>query len=198
MEIKLVVGLGNPGQRYEQNRHNVGFQVVDLLARRWQSIFTPWKGKSFVASCVRQGFKVILLKPQVFMNLSGESVSTLVRFYRLELNNLLLVYDDLDLPTGVIRLRPGGGAGGHKGVKSVIAALGSQQFPRLRVGIGRPPGRLEPAAYVLQNFSRAEEEIMGVTRELAADAVESWLREGLEQAMNNFNAQPASLPNEAT
>ncbi len=193
MEKKLVVGLGNPGRQYRNNRHNIGFQIADLLAARWQCSYALWKGKSLLASYIDYGPKIFLLKPQTFMNLSGEAVRAVVRFYQIDLADILVIYDDLDLSLGAIRLRPGGGSGGHKGMKSIIAALGSQEFPRLRIGIGRPPGRMEAADYVLQDFSATDEKVMVVTRELAADAVEIWLTQGIEHAMNRFNPAPRLL-----
>jgi len=198
MKQKLVVGLGNPGQPYRNNRHNIGFQIADLLAARWRTDYILWKGKSLLASHTDCGQKILLLKPQTFMNLSGEAVGAVVRFYKIDLADMMVIHDDLDLPLGALRLRPGGGSGGHKGIKSIIAALGNEKFPRLRIGIGRPPGRMDAADYVLQDFSAADEKVMAVTRELAADAVEMWLKQGLEHAMNRFNPvpSPAGMPNE--
>ncbi|MCF6277293.1 MAG: aminoacyl-tRNA hydrolase, partial [Anaerolineales bacterium] len=131
--------------------------------------------------------KLILAKPQTFMNRSGQAVQGLTHFYKLPLENLLLVHDDLDLPFGTLRLRPGGGAGGQKGVRSTIERLGTRDFPRLRMGIGRPPGRMDPAAYVLQNFAKADEQLLSETLARAADAVLAFIDEGLDAAMNRFN-----------
>lgn len=210
--MKLIAGLGNPGKQYEKNRHNVGFQIVDLLAGRHSLRFDARQGKAKVAlgnidvqtgvqqspislepdaptvsRAVFQPQRVVLAKPQTFMNLVGPSVAALLRFYKIALADLLVIYDDLDLPLGALRLRPSGGAGGHNGIKSIIGALGSGDFARLRVGIDRPPGRMDPAAYVLQDFSAAQEEIMIRTRELAADACQHWLAHGIVSAMNAFN-----------
>jgi PTH1 family peptidyl-tRNA hydrolase len=130
---------------------------------------------------------VLLVKPQTYMNLSGDAVQPLARYYKIELEDLMVVFDDMDLPVGVIRLRPFGGAGGHNGMKSIIQRLGSNKFPRLRVGVGRPPGRMDPAAYVLQDFSDDEEAIMAQVRDRAVQALETWLKSGIDAAMNAFN-----------
>lgn len=144
--------------------------------------------------------RVVLAKPQTFMNLSGRSVAALARFYKIALPDMLVIFDDLDLPLGVVRLRASGGSGGHNGMKSIIAELGSNEFPRLRMGIGRPPGRMDPAAYVLQDFSAQQVEVMAQARDLAVAACEHWLAYGIESAMNAFNARSAAgelLPNVA-
>lgn len=220
--LMMIVGLGNPGKQYQDNRHNVGFQCLDLLAERHGLRFDVKKGNASVAlgtvrlvvasgpeqaavgtagvepdaaqmtpdgdSARPAAFRVVLAKPQTFMNVSGRSVAALLRFYKVEIGNMLVIYDDLDLPVGRIRLRPSGGAGGHNGIKSIIGELGSNQFPRLRVGIDRPPGRMDPADYVLQDFSAAQEAIMAEVRPMAVTTVERWLAEGIEPAMNEFNA----------
>ncbi len=184
----MIVGLGNPGPRYERNRHNVGFQVVDALAAGHGLAFDKRQFKALVAQGTIQGRRVLLVKPQTYMNLSGEAVQPLAHYYKVELSHLMVVFDDMDLPLGTLRLRPFGGAGGHKGMKSIMARLGSQRFPRLRIGIGRPPGRMDPAAYVLQDFTAEEEAIMAQVRERAVQALETWLDRGLDAAMNAFNA----------
>ncbi len=184
----MIVGLGNPGPRYERNRHNVGFQVVDALAAGHGLTFDKRQFKALLAQGTIQGRRVLLVKPQTYMNLSGEAVQPLAHYYKVELSHLMVVFDDMDLPLGTLRLRPFGGAGGHKGMKSIIARLGSQRFPRLRIGIGRPPGRMDPAAYVLQDFTAEEEAIMAQVRERAVQALETWLDRGLDAAMNAFNA----------
>lgn len=213
--MKLIVGLGNPGKQYERNRHNVGFQCVDLLAQRHGLRFDISKGKAKVAlgaiqlpaaqpalpapvaasdepaapaaPPVPQVERVLLAKPQTFMNLAGQSVAALVRFYKVAPADLLVIFDDLDLPLGKLRLRAAGGSGGHNGMKSIIQELGTDQFPRLRIGIGRPPGQMDPADYVLQDFSPAEEEVMAQVREQAVAACEHWLAYGIVAAMNAFN-----------
>jgi peptidyl-tRNA hydrolase len=190
--MKLVFGLGNPGKEYERSRHNIGFQILDVLAGRYQITFSPHKYRSLAARIGVGEERVLLVKPLTYMNLSGEAVAPIVRFYKVPLADCLVIYDDLDLPFGRLRLRPKGGSGGHKGLKSIIQHLGTDEFPRLRVGIGRPPGRMDPADFVLSPFTPAEEEVMAIVREEAADAVNLWIREGMERAMNHVNsAEPA-------
>jgi PTH1 family peptidyl-tRNA hydrolase len=187
---KIIVGLGNPGREYAKNRHNVGFQIVDLLARRHGLTFDKRQGKARLARGTIGEQRVILVKPRTFMNECGPPVVRLAHYYRVEPPHMLVIFDDLDLPVGRIRLRPHGGTGGHRGMASIIKQLGSNEFPRLRVGIDRPPGRMDPAAYVLQDFSAAQEELMAEVRERSADAVEHWLREGPGPTMNEFNSPP--------
>jgi len=185
--VKLIVGLGNPGPEYAHNRHNVGFQCVELLAQKYELSFDQLQFKARLArGCIR-GQRVIVAKPLTFMNLSGQAVAPLVHFYKVELDDLLLVYDDLDLPLGKIRLRPEGGSGGHKGMQSVIQQLGTAHFPRMRVGIGRPPGCMDPADFVLQDFSVDEEAVMAGVRERVVAAIERWLEADIVVAMNEFN-----------
>lgn len=191
--MKLIVGLGNPGKQYAAHRHNVGFQIVDLLAERHGLRFDSKQGKAQVALGLLHEERVALAKPQTFMNEAGTSVGALMRFYKLEPSDLLVVYDDLDLPLGVLRVRAGGSSGGHNGMKSIIAVLGSDQFARLRVGIDRPPGRMDPAAYVLQNFSAPQQDVIERVRPLAADACDSWLTQGVVVTMNTYNIQAADL-----
>lgn len=186
--MKLIVGLGNPGPRYARNRHNIGFQIVDAFAAEHGLHFDRFQFKARVADGHLDGCRFLLAKPQTFMNLSGEAVQPLVSFYKINPADLLVVYDDLDLPLGRLRLRPFGGAGGHNGMRSIIHRLGSDRFPRLRVGIGRPPGAMDPADYVLQDFTPDEEAVMTSTRAAAVQAIAVWLREGLDAAMNRFNA----------
>jgi PTH1 family peptidyl-tRNA hydrolase len=186
----LIVGLGNPGPRYRHNRHNVGFQVIDHLAARHGLTFTRRQSNAMVAAGRIAGRAVVLAKPRKFMNLSGEPVAQLRRFYQVERSSLLVVFDDLDLPVGTIRLRPAGGAGGQKGMKSIISHLG-EEFPRLRVGIGRPPGRMDPADYVLHDFTKEELPLLRETLDRAASAIETWLSDGIELAMSRYNG-PAS------
>lgn len=203
-DVKIIVGLGNPGPQYARNRHNLGFQVIDILARRHNIDLsrsqnkarfgdgfisqrrTPDPGNPFGGLAERQ--KVLLVKPITYMNNSGEAVVPLMRYYDVTVENLLVIHDDLDLASAQLRLRPGGGSGGQNGIKSIIRLLGGEQgFARARMGIGRPPGRMNPADYVLQNFSADEENEFGLLRETAADAVEYWLFEGVQAAMNKFN-----------
>lgn len=186
-ELYLIVGLGNPGPQYSRNRHNLGFQILDVLAGRHGLSFNQARYKSLIAEGRIASKPVLLVKPMTYMNLSGEAVGPIVRAYQVPPERLLIVYDDMDLPPGKLRLRSKGGSGGHRGLESVIRALGTNEFPRLRVGIGRPPGKMSPVEYVLQNFSPEEEEIMAVAREEAADAIETWLTEGIHKAMDRFN-----------
>ena len=188
----LIVGLGNPGRRYSDTRHNIGFQIADRLAARHGLRFSRRQALAFVADGLIDKLPVTLAKPQGYMNTSGRSVAALVRFYRLPLSRLLVLYDDLDLPVGTLRMRPGGGAGGHHGMESIIQHVGSQDFPRLRIGIGRPPGRMDPMAYVLQRFSEEQLPDIEVARERAADAAYTWATEGLEAAMTRFNRADSS------
>ncbi len=187
--MKLVVGLGNPGPKYAHTRHNVGFRVVDLLAKRHGVSFSPNRWQAMTARCQVDEVPCLLVKPMTYMNLSGEAVGPLARFYKVPPEAILLVYDDMDLPLGTLRMRPKGSPGGHKGVASVIQHLGTTEIPRLRIGIGRPPGGMDPAAYVLAPFSEEEEAIIAGVVENAADAVECWLTKGLEAAMNWVNAR---------
>ena len=152
-ETYLIVGLGNPGLEYARNRHNVGFHCLDRLAQAHNLDIRRRKKRARVAKGTIAGQQVVLAMPQTFMNESGRAVGPLTQFFQVELERLLVIYDDLDLPPGTIRIRPGGGSGGHKGMRSIIQYLGSQEFARLRIGIGRPPGRMDPADYVLQDIN---------------------------------------------
>ena len=187
MGVKLVVGLGNPGTRYARTRHNVGFMVLDRLARRANTVVAKRQCGALVAVANLAGERACLAKPQGYMNLSGEAVACLVRFYRLTSSDLLVIYDDRDLPLGRIRLRDRGSAGGHRGMESIIAALGTSDFPRLRIGIGRPP-ELEAVEHVLGQFGREEQPIIEEALDRAVEAVEYAFREGLTAAMNRFNS----------
>lgn len=183
---KLIVGLGNPGRKYAHNRHNVGFQCLDRLAQAHGFSFAQRRAKASLALGKIADVGVILAEPLTYMNLSGRAVKQLVSFYQLSLENILVIYDDLDLPLGTIRLRPEGGSGGHKGMRSIIEALGSQAFPRLRVGIGRPANN-DAVSYVLSDFTADEQITLESVYEKAVAAVEFFLREGIEAAMNAYN-----------
>ncbi|MCE7905695.1 MAG: aminoacyl-tRNA hydrolase [Anaerolineae bacterium CFX3] len=191
-ENYLIIGLGNPGREYKDNRHNIGFMLIDRLAVRIDARGIKLQSKAIVTSGFYEERKLILAKPQTYMNLSGQSVQGLLHFYKIPSENLMVAHDDLDLPLGTIRIRPGGGAGGQRGMASTIERLGTKDFPRLRLGIGRPPGRMAPADYVLQNFSRAEMLIVSETLDRAADAVLTFVTEGLNAAMNRFNGSVAA------
>jgi PTH1 family peptidyl-tRNA hydrolase len=187
----LVVGLGNPGPEYADHRHNIGFQVVEALARSHGLTFSRRKEiKAHVAEGRPDGRAVLLAKPQTYMNLSGRSVGRLQRTYGIPPAQILIVYDDLDLPLGRLRMRPEGGSGGHKGMRSIIDVLGTQAFPRLRVGVDRPPGRMDPAEYVLRPFGEEEQELLDEVLERAVAAIECWLVDGIVAAMDKFNRPP--------
>ena len=186
----LIAGLGNPGREYRKNRHNVGFLTLDRLAERFETCFSRMSMEALVTDSRWQGEKVILAKPQTFMNKSGKAVSSLVRYYKIPVDRLLVIYDDVDLPFGALRIRPRGGAGGQKGMKSIIRQLGSSAFPRMRIGIGRPPGRMPVSAYVLQDFSAEELETLEFLLDQAVKAVEVFLAEGVDQAMTLYNQSP--------
>ncbi len=182
----LVVGLGNPGSRYGRTRHNAGFMVLDELARRHGETFKA-KRKAEIAQVDVAGEKVVLVKPMTFMNLSGEAVKKYRRHYRLGPENILVVHDDIDMAPGLIRIRTGGSTGGHLGVQSIMEHLGSDRFPRLKVGVGRPPAGAEAADYVLSKVESADMEKLEEAILRAADAVEVLVMEGPAKAMNSFN-----------
>ena len=182
----MIVGLGNPGSRYRDNRHNIGFMVVDRLSERTDIKIGRLQKKALVGTGWFEQRRIILVKPQTNMNLSGTSVGPLVNYYKISLPNLLVVYDEIDLPFGAIRLREKGGSGGHNGMKSIIAVLGSG-FPRLRLGVGRPPGKMEPAAYVLQDFQKEELPLVEEIIERSVSAIETYLIDGIDIAMTRFN-----------
>ncbi len=183
----LIAGLGNPGREYRANRHNIGFMVIDRLAERLGARFTRLESKSLVAKIDYQGQRLVLAKPQTYMNLSGTSVGALLRFYKIPLGNFIVVYDDVDLALGTLRIRPDGGSAGQKGIASIIERLGTQEFPRLRLGIGRPPGRMDAADYVLQDFSAQEIEFLAPIFDQAVEAILTYVISGLNAAMNQYN-----------
>jgi PTH1 family peptidyl-tRNA hydrolase len=183
----IIVGLGNPGRQFAGTRHNFGFELLDRIAVRLDAQGLRLHSNALVAAAHYDGRKVHLAKPQTYMNLSGKSVQGLARFYKVALGNILVAHDDLDLPFGTLRLRPGGGPGGQRGVKSTIEMLGSQDFCRLRLGIGRPPGQMDPAHYVLQQFSRAERDELGLVLDRAVDAALAFVSGGIQVAMSRFN-----------
>ena len=190
----LIIGLGNPGAEYVGNRHNSGFMVADVLAARTGARFKRDRSRAVVAAGRLAGFPVTLAKPQTFMNLSGGPVAALRSFYKIPTERIVVIHDDLDLPFETIRLKLGGGDGGHNGLRSVTAALGTRDYLRTRVGIGRPPGRMDPADFVLHDFSAAERKLVPEVLERAADATEALMRRGLAAAQNEFHTatQPAS------
>ncbi len=182
--IKLVVGLGNPGKEYERTRHNVGWMVVDRISRMLDCSFSKEKFKGFVAECSVEGKKVFLLKPTTFMNRSGESVGEFMRFYKLKPSEILVVYDDLDLPLGKVRVRPKGSSGGHRGVLSIEQHIGTNEFPRIRVGIGRPERKEDVVNYVLSPFFAEEKEkVEEVIKRAAKCAVEVILNGSVDNSI---------------
>jgi PTH1 family peptidyl-tRNA hydrolase len=192
-EFYLIVGLGNPGPKYAANRHNVGFMCLERLAAAHSLTFDKRQKRAHVALGAIRGLRVVLAQPQTFMNDSGQAVVPLAQFYQVPPARLLVVYDDLDLPPGTLRVRPEGGSGGHKGMHSIIEQLGSSDFARLRIGIGRPPGQMDAAAYVLQDFSADEMPLIEKALERAVAAIETWLVEGVVMAMSRHNSGPDCL-----
>ena len=183
----LLIGLGNPGREYANTRHNFGFMAIDRLAVRLNARGMKVQSKAIVMNAQYEDYKLILAKPQTFMNLSGQSVQGLVHFYKLPLTNVMILSDDLDLPFGTIRIRASGGPGGQRGLSSILEKLGTKDVPRMRLGIGRPPGRMDPANYVLQNFSKDDMQFISELLDRAADAALEFVTNGLNAAMNKFN-----------
>ena len=187
--MKLIVGLGNPGKTYERNRHNVGFRVLDWLARHWQIDLSQRTFGGRFGSGRWANEQVLLLKPQTYMNRSGESVATVVGFYRLALEDVLVVMDDIALPLGQLRLRGQGSAGGHNGLRNSVEHLGRSDIPRLRIGIGEP-GFGQAVGHVLGDFSREEEAVIDAAVAAAGEAVTCYVEQGLERAMTRYNGRP--------
>ena len=184
----VIVGLGNPGSRYERTRHNAGFRMVDRLAAGYRIEFSQKKHRALCGAGMIEGQKVLLLKPQTYMNLSGESVREAVEYYKVDPEReLLVIYDDISLDPGKLRIRKKGSAGGHNGMKNIILHLGTQVFPRIRIGVGQKPEGYDLADYVLGHFSDKEREIMDESITRAAEAVEVMIAEGPDAAMNQFN-----------
>jgi PTH1 family peptidyl-tRNA hydrolase len=185
----LIVGLGNPGPAYAKTRHNLGVMVADLLAGKDGSTFKQHKRSGAEATTIRLGGRAVnLAKPRTYMNTSGPQVAALAKFFSVPPGNVIVLHDELDVDFGVVRLKLGGGEGGHNGLRSVSQSLGTKDFQRVRIGIGRPPGRKDPAAFVLENFTRAEAEQVPLLCEHAADATELLVRLGLEAAQNQVHA----------
>lgn len=185
--MKLIVGLGNPGRRYENTRHNIGFKIVDQLANKLMIPINKAKFESLYSLSHINGERIILLKPLTFMNLSGQAVRAVVDFYNIDNNNILVIYDDLDLPVGKIRLRKKGGAGGHNGMKSIITHLGTEEFKRIRVGIDRPQSGMAVTDYVLAPFSKDQLIELDHVIPHCVSACEQWLTRPFSEVMNNFN-----------
>ena len=186
--MKLIVGLGNPGREYELTRHNIGFMAIDELAKRWNISLNEQKFKGVFGAGFVNGEKVILLKPLTYMNLSGESIRPLMDYYKIDVEDFVVMYDDLDIPVGKLRLRMKGSAGGHNGVKSTISHLGTQEFQRIRMGIDRPKNGMKVVDYVLGRFTSEEIPDVNHSIEKAADACEEWINKPFLQIMNTFNS----------
>jgi peptidyl-tRNA hydrolase, PTH1 family len=186
-DIYVIVGLGNPGTKYELNRHNIGFLTIDFLAEKYGVKVKKLKHKALFGEGKIRGSKVVFVKPQTFMNSSGESVQEIISWYKADLQNLIIIYDDVDLETGQLRIRATGSAGSHNGMKSIIYMLGSDKFPRIRLGIGQPPQGWDLADYVLGNFRTDERDVIKRLIERTSDAVGDIVNSGIEIAMNRHN-----------
>ena len=183
----LIVGLGNPTREYERTRHNVGFDTIDVLADKINTDVSEKKFKGLYGKGMLGGERVILLKPQTFMNLSGESVRAAADFYKIPPDHILVIYDDISLDVGHLRIRTKGSAGGHNGIKNIIAHLGTQEFPRIKIGVGAKPPRMDLADYVLSRFSAEDRRVMETAFKDAAQAAQVLIEEGPDAAMNAFN-----------
>src|SRR5918912_644543 len=186
-DLWIVVGLGNPGPDYAGNRHNVGFMVLDVLAGRMGGKFKAHKSRNHLVEGRLCGHRVVAAKPMSYMNTSGGPVASVRDFFKVPPERIVVVHDELDIPYGTLRLKLGGGDNGHNGLKSLTSALGSRDYVRVRFGIGRPPGRMDPAAFVLRDFSGSERKDLDYHVERAADSVEALISEGLERAQNTYN-----------
>jgi PTH1 family peptidyl-tRNA hydrolase len=186
--LTLVVGLGNPGPRYVGNRHNIGFLIADELADRMGGKLKAHRSNAEILEGRLAGHRVALAKPRSFMNVSGGPVTAAVRFFKVPLDRLVVIHDELDLPFGTVRLKLGGGENGHNGLRSISKSLGSKDYLRVRFGIGRPPGRMDPADFVLRDFSTVERKELAFAIDRSADAVEALVSNGLEAAQNVFHA----------
>lgn len=183
----LIVGLGNPGNKYKNNRHNIGFRVVEALAERHSIRLDTDKHKGIIGKGMIGSEKVVIAKPLTFMNLSGECVRSVADFYKIPVENIIVVFDDISLDVGKLRIRKKGSAGGHNGIKSIIAHLGGDNFPRLKFGVGDKPNGMDLADYVLGNFSKEDEAILKSEIIRACDGVEVMITEGCDSAMNKYN-----------
>ncbi len=185
--MKIIVGLGNPTREYQGTRHNVGFSVIYNLSDKYNINVDTKKHKALIGKGIIEGEKVILAMPQTYMNLSGESVRELVDYYKCDPEDIIVIYDDISLDVGKLRIRAKGSAGGHNGIKNIIAHLGTQEFPRIKVGVGEKPPRMDLADYVLGHFSKEEQPIIREGADKACDAVALMIREDIATAMNKFN-----------
>ena len=185
--MKCIIGLGNPGKKYESTRHNVGFMVIDAFATKWDISINTNKFKSMIGEGNINGQKVVLMKPQTYMNLSGEAVKAYLDFYKADIEQLLVIYDDLDLPVGRMRLRYKGSAGGHNGIKSIVQHLSTQQFNRIRIGISRPQVGGDIVDYVLSSFHKEERSLLAELMPRLCDAMEAALSEPFDKVMGKYN-----------
>lgn len=185
----LIAGLGNPTKEYDKTRHNAGFSVIDVLADRYRIDVSEKKHKALCGRGIIEGQKVLLLKPQTFMNLSGESIRAAADYYKIAPEEMVVIYDDISLEPGQLRIRLKGSAGGHNGIKNIIANLGTQDFPRIKVGVGAKPPRMDLADYVLSRFGAGEQKLMDEAFGEAAEAAVMMMTDGAERAMNHFNAK---------
>ena len=190
----IIAGLGNPTKEYEKTRHNAGFDAIDVLAEKHGIQITERKHKAFCGTGFIGGERVLLAKPQTFMNASGESLREAADFYKIRPEQVIVIYDDISLRVGQLRIRTKGSAGGHNGIKSIIAHLGSQDFPRIKIGIGAKPDRMDLADYVLSRFSQTDRQMMEDAFQDAADAVEFMLADGADAAMNRYNRKKSNTP----
>jgi len=187
MEPFIIFGLGNPGREYERTRHNIGFIAVDKLSITWKIDLSRVRYKSLTGEGKFNGNKIILVKPLTFMNRSGNAVRSFMNFYKITPERMLVIHDDLDLPFGSLRLRSNGGSAGQRGMASIISAIGTDAFSRLRLGIGRPPGRMDAADYVLQKFNNKDQEDLDFVMSAVVGAVETLIKEGIDKAMTQYN-----------
>lgn len=185
----LIAGLGNPGRRFREDRHNIGFMVLDRFIKPLDLRFSRKQQNALITEGQMDGHKILFAKPQTYMNSVGKAIVPLMRYYRITLDHVLVIFDDLDLPLGSIRIRPQGGSGGHRGMRSIIQELGDDSFPRMRLGIGRPPGQMDPANYVLQKFSKDEIDFVNIVLKQAVEGIQVFIEEGIEPSMTRYNTQ---------
>jgi len=188
-----IIGLGNPGANYDKTRHNVGFRVIDLMSRRYGIAVSRTRSRALVGEGLAGGQRIALVKPQTYMNLSGESVQDLMRWYKLMPQDILIISDDIDLPPGSVRIRPHGGAGTHNGLRNIIQMTGSNRFPRIRIGVGAPPPQWDLKDWVLSGFGE-DQTVMDEALRTAADAADCFITGGIDLAMNRFNKRQHAQP----
>jgi PTH1 family peptidyl-tRNA hydrolase len=183
----LIIGLGNPGREFKESRHNIGFMIVDRIAEMMEIRLKKVQSKAIISTMKIDGKPIILVKPHTFMNQSGNAVASLAKYYKVSVENILIIHDDIDLPLGTIRIRKDGGSAGQKGVASIIERLGTESFPRMRLGVGRPAGKKQAATYVLEKFLPQEKDILEITMKKGVEAVKLFIEKGIEAAMTHFN-----------